>query len=183
MSASGYVRRGHRTVYENRWLRFEAHDITHPNGVPGEHGVIVVPHGSAVVALDGADVILTRQPRFAIDRVVVEVVKGGSAPGESPLAAAQRELREEVGVAAARWDDLGDAYEIPSIMEPPVRIFLARTLTAVKIELEDVESIEAVRMPFADALHAAACGEIVDAITVVALLRADHRLRSEAAAG
>jgi 8-oxo-dGTP pyrophosphatase MutT (NUDIX family) len=174
--SAGYVRRAHRTVYENRWLRFEAHDIVHPNGRPGEHGLIVVPDGTAVVALDGDDVILTRQPRFAADRIVIEVVKGGSDAGESALAAAQRELREEVGLVAERWDDLGDAHEIPSIMQPAVRIFLARDLTAVATDLEEVESIEPVRMRFDDALRAAGSGELTDAITVVALVRAAHAL-------
>ena len=182
MTGSGYERRSHRTVYENPWIRFEAHDIVHPNGRPGEHGVVVNPVASAIVALDGADVVLSRQARFAVDRIVLEVVKGGATPGESALAAAQRELREEVGFHAARWDDLGDAYEIPSIVEQPVRIFLARSLAAVPAEPEDVETIEAVRMPFADALQAAGSGEIADAITATALFRAAHRLREERAA-
>jgi 8-oxo-dGTP pyrophosphatase MutT (NUDIX family) len=171
MSEAGYTRRGRRVVYENRWIRFEAHDIMHPNGQPGEHGLVAVPPASAVVALDGDDVILTRQPRFAIDRIVLEVVKGGAAAGETHLAAAQRELREELGLIAQRWDDLGDAFEIPSIVEQPVRIFLARTLTPVASEPEDVESIDPVRLRFADALRAAGTGEIADAITVTALLR------------
>jgi ADP-ribose pyrophosphatase len=181
MSGAGYTRRAHRTVYENRWLRFEAHDIVHPNGRAGEHGLVVVPDASAVVALDGDDVILTRQARFAVDRIVLEVVKGGAAAGETHLAAAQRELREELGFVAARWDDLGDAYEIPSIVQQPVRLFLARTLTAVATDPEDIESIDAVRMPFAAALRAAGSGEIADAITVAALLRTAHVLATECA--
>ncbi len=183
MSASGFVRRAKRTVYENRWLRFEAHDIVHPNGMPGEYGVIVSPAPIAVVALDGDDVILARQARFAIDRVVLEIVKGGANAGESTLDAARRELREEVGFEASRWDDLGEGYEIPSIVERPVRLFLARSLHAVATELEDVESIDAARMPFAAALEAAATGEIADAMTAAALLRVAHRLRAEAPAG
>jgi 8-oxo-dGTP pyrophosphatase MutT (NUDIX family) len=129
--------------------------------------------------LDGDDVLLARQARFAIDRIVLEVVKGGAAPGESHRAAAERELREEIGLVAARWDDLGIAYEIPSIVEEPVRIFLARELRTVPTDPEDVESIVAVRLPFAEALLAAARGEIADAITGVALLRAAQRLEDE----
>jgi ADP-ribose pyrophosphatase len=179
MSESGYQRRNRRTVYENPWLRFEAHDIVHPNGRPGVHGVVVTPNASAVVALDGDDVILTRQARYAIDRVVLEVVKGGASEGETALQAARRELREELGAVAARWDDLGIAYEIPSIVQQPVSIFLARELTWVTSDPEDVESIDPVRMPFHAALRAAGAGEIADAATVTALLRAAHRLAGE----
>jgi 8-oxo-dGTP pyrophosphatase MutT (NUDIX family) len=181
MSESGFTRRSKRTVYENPWLRFEAHDIVHPNGRPGEHGMVVVPIASAVVPLDGDDVVLSRQARFAIDRVVLEVVKGGAAPGESALDAARRELREEIGLTAERWDDLGVVYEIPSIVEMPVRIFLARTVTPVAAENEEVESIDAVRMPFADALRAAGSGDIADAVTATALFRVAQRLADERA--
>jgi 8-oxo-dGTP pyrophosphatase MutT (NUDIX family) len=174
---SGFIRRAKRTVYENPWLRFEAHDIVHPNGQPGEHGVVATPMACAVVVLDGADILLTRQARFAIDRHVPEVVKGGADDGESPIACAQRETREEIGVTAARWDALGIAYEIPSIMQEPVHVFVARDVTHVPTELERVESIEVVRMPFLAALDAVASGEINDAITAIALFRAARFLR------
>jgi ADP-ribose pyrophosphatase len=176
---TGFIRRGSRIVYENRWIRFEAHDIVHPNGQPGEHGLVVNPGASGVVAIDGDDVILTRQARFAAGLTMLEIVKGGGETGESPIETAQRELREEVGMLAQRWDDLGDAYEIPSIVQTPVRIFLARELTPVPTDLEDVESIDAVRMPFVDAMSAAGDGTIGDAVTVAALLRAAHRMRAE----
>ena len=81
MSDAGYVRRAKRVVYENPWLRFEAHDIVHPNGTEGVHGVVVTPRASAVVLVDGDDVLLVRQARFAVDRVVLEVVKGGASRG------------------------------------------------------------------------------------------------------
>jgi ADP-ribose pyrophosphatase len=169
---SGFIRRAKRIVYENPWLRFEAHDIVHPNGAPGEHGLVANSGSSAVVAIEDGDVWLTRQARFAIDRIVLEVVKGSADDGESMLACAKREAREEIGVDAARWDALGIAYEIPSIMQEPVALFLARDLTHVPTALEHVESIEIVRIPFLVALDAVASGEIDDAITAIALLRA-----------
>jgi 8-oxo-dGDP phosphatase len=182
VSDSGYVRNSRRTAYENRWLRFEAHDMIHPNGQPGEHGVVVTPRASATVVLDGDDVVLARQARYAIDRVVLEVVKGGAEANEDPQAAAARELREELGLAAARWNDLGIAYEVPSIMKEHVSLFLARDISAVTSAPEDVETIVAVRLPFRDALRAAGCGEIADAVTGAALLRAAQLLEDERAA-
>ncbi len=173
------MRRARRTAYENRWLRFEAHDILHPNGQPGEHGVVVTPSASGVVLLDGADIVLARQARYAIDRIVLEIVKGGAEPGEELQAAAEREVREEIGVAAARWASLGTVYEIPSIMQGSVALFLARDLRPVAGEQEDVETIEAVRMSFRDAVLAAARGELNDAVTGIALMRAAQFLEDE----
>jgi 8-oxo-dGTP pyrophosphatase MutT (NUDIX family) len=176
VSETGYVRRAKRVVYENPWLRFEAHEIVHPTGVAGEHGVVVTPRASAVVLVDGEEVLLTRQARFAIDRVVLEVIKGGGHAGEDALACAQRESREEAGVIAARWTPLGMTYEIPSIVQEPVELFLGTDLSAAPLAPEEVERIDVVRMRFDDALDACADGRIDDAVTALALLRAHRAL-------
>jgi 8-oxo-dGTP pyrophosphatase MutT (NUDIX family) len=174
-----FQRRAKRTVYANPWIRFEAHEIVHPNGALGEHGLVVTPPASAIVVYDDGIVWLTRQARFALDRVVLEVVKGGAEPGENALQTARRETREEIGVEAARWDALGVAFELPSLVDHTVSLFLARDLRHVATAHERVESIETVRMPFADAVDAALGGEIEDAVTALALLRADRILRRE----
>ena len=176
MSETCYVRRAKRVVYENPWLRFEAHEIVHPTGVAGEHGVVVTPRASAVVLVDGDEVLLTRQARFAIDRVVLEVIKGGRHAGEDGLACAQRESREEAGVIAARWTPLGMTYEIPSIVAEPVELFLGTGLSPVPLPPEAVERIDVVRMRFDDALDACADGRIDDAVTAITLLRARKAL-------
>lgn len=175
--STGYRRTAHRVVYENPWVRFEAHAIVHPTGVPGEHGLIITPPACAVVVLDGTDVLLARQARFALDREVLEVIKGGRHPGEDAQACAVREVREEAGVVAARWDVLGEAYEIPSLVQDPVALFLARELTAAPLPPEAVEQIAIVRMPFDDALAACADGRLDDTVTALALLRAARVLR------
>jgi hypothetical protein len=138
MSGAGYVRRAKRVVYENPWLRFEAHDIVHPTGAPGVHGVVVTPRASAVVLLEGDDVLL-----------------------------------------ADRWTALGVTYEIPSIVQEPVELFLGTGLSPAPLAPEEVERIDVVRMPLADALEACADGRIDDAVTAIALLRAWHNRRTE----
>ncbi|HEV3085825.1 MAG TPA: NUDIX hydrolase [Candidatus Elarobacter sp.] len=166
-------------MYENPWLRFEAHEIVHPTGVAGEHGVVVTPRASAVILVDGDDVLLTRQARFAIDRVVLEAIKGGRHEGEDGLACAQRESREEAGVVAARWTSLGMTFEIPSIVEEPVELFLGEGLAPARLPPEAVERIEVVRMRFAEALEACVDGRIDDAVTAMALVRARAVLERE----
>ena len=179
MSTAGYVRRSKRVVYENAWLSFEAHEIVHPTGIPGVHGLVVTPPASAVVLVDGDDVLLARQPRFAVDRVVLEVIKGGRHDGEDGLACARRESREEAGVAAKRWVALGETYEIPSIVQEPVSLYLGTGLSPAPLAPENVERIDVVRMPLAEALDACARGRIDDAVTAIALLRARAHLEHE----
>jgi len=180
MRDTGYARGERRVVYENPWLRFEAHEMVHPTGVAGVHGVVVTPRASAVVLVDGADVLLTRQARYAIDRVVLEVIKGGRHADEDGLACAQRESREEAGVLAARWTALGHLYEIPSIVQETVDVFLGMDLSAAPLPPEPVERIEVVRMPLADAIDACVRGIIDDAVSAAALLRARAALRGAA---
>jgi ADP-ribose pyrophosphatase len=166
-----YVRRGHRELYRNPWLAVEAHDIIHPNGLPGEHVLVVSPQASAVVVEDRGDLLFTRQPRFGARRSVLEIVKGGREGDETALACAQRELREELGVMARSWTELGNLYEIPSIVSEPVTVFLAREIVVAEAEPESVESIEPVRMPVEAAIRGVEGGTIDDAVTVAALFR------------
>lgn len=160
-------------------MTIEAHAIVHPNGEPGEHVVVRVDVACGVVVLDGEDVLLERQPRFAADQVMLEIVKGAGLPGETPLACAQRETREEIGVVAERWDELGAVYEVPSIISGPVVSFLARGCAFVAPAPERVESIVPVRVPFVEAVEQARTGGIADAVSAVALLRAEAFLRRE----
>ncbi|HEY8314303.1 MAG TPA: NUDIX hydrolase [Candidatus Baltobacteraceae bacterium] len=168
---SGYQRRASREIYRNPWLAFQVHDVIHPSGATGEHGLVETPAASAAIVADDGDLLFARQPRFAVDAVMLEIVKGGADDGEDALACAKREVREELGVVAAQWESLGVLYEIPSIVREPVSLFLARGIEHVEAAPEDVETIELVRIPEAVAFAAAASGQINDAITVAALLR------------
>lgn len=171
MERDPYVRVSRRELYRNRWLSVEAHAIVHPGGASGEHLLVITPPTCAIVVEDGSDLLFARQPRFAAQRHVVEIVKGGAEENEQQLEAAQRELREELGVTARRWSKLGRLYEIPSIVGGCVAVYLARDLEFAPPEPESVESIVAVRLPIQEALEAAVTGEIDDAVTVASLFR------------
>lgn len=166
-----YQRLSSREVYRNPFLAVEAHEIVHPTGVTGEHALIVTPPCSAVIVADGGDLLFTRQPRFGAQAEVLEIVKGGAEPGESSLECAQRETREELGIVAVHWKELGRLYEIPSLMSSAIDLFVAHGIEHVDSEAEPIEEIELVRIPQDVAIAAAASGKINDAVTVAALLR------------
>jgi ADP-ribose pyrophosphatase len=175
MESDPYIRISMRELYRNQWLAIEAHDIVHPRGEPGQHVLVVTPRPSAIVVEDGDNILFARQARFGARRRVIEIVKGGCAAGESALECAQRELLEELGLAAASWIELGTLYEIPSIMSEPVRLFVASQVRHEKSNPEPSESIELVRMPAREAIAAAMGGAIDDAVTVAALFRYGSR--------
>lgn len=166
-----YQRLASKELYRNPFLSVEVHSIVHPSGVNGEHLLVLTPPCSAVIVADGGDLLFTRQPRFGAQADVLEIVKGGSEEGETPLECAQREAREELGVVASHWEPLGHLFEIPSIVDTPVELFLAHGIEHVDTAFEPVETIELVRIPEKVAIRAAASGQINDAVTVAALLR------------
>lgn len=166
-----YRRLERREIYRNAWVTAETHRIEHPTGVLGEHLLIVTPQSCGVVVEDDGDLLFARQPRFAAQRDVIEIVKGGADPGEAPLHSAKRELREELGITARAWSQLGTLQEIPSIVEPPIVLFVAQDLNFETPQPAAEEVIQLVRFKIGDALRAAIAGEINDAVTVASLFR------------
>ncbi len=97
--------------------------------------------------------------------------------GDEPAAeCARRELREEAGLVATRWDRL-EIVTIPSFCDERIDLFLARDLAAAPRELDHDEVIVVERVKFDDALAMVRSGEIIDAKTIVALHHAQAMLR------
>lgn len=173
-----YRRLRSREIYRNPYLYVEVHEVVHPNGQEGEYALLVSPPASAAIVADGDDLLFARQPRFGAQAEVIEIVKGGACEGEDPLTCAKREAREELGIEAVHWEPLGFLYEIPSLVNDPVQLFLAHGVEHVDREEDSLESVELVRVSADVAIRAAAEGKINDAVTVAALLRfALHRGR------
>ena len=166
-----YRRVSKRVVYRNPWVVVEAHDVIHPSGVAGEHVLVRTPAGSGVIVDDDGDLLFTKQMRFGSEVETIEICKGGAQDDEDALACAKRELNEELGLVASEWEPLGELYELPSIVAGSITLFLASSIEHVADDQDEIETIELVRVPAAQAIAAAATGTIKDAVTVAALLR------------
>ncbi|CAH0300618.1 NUDIX hydrolase [Microbacterium sp. Bi128] len=172
-----WTTRSSRTVYENRWIEVREDEVTGPDG-DGIYGVVRMQQPAVfIIALDENErVCLVELERYTTGRSL-EVPAGGT-DGEDPLVAAQRELREETGVTAARWEHLGRMNALNGIADAPEHVYLARDLKIVDAAASQrEEGIEAVRwVPFGDVLGLVADGEISDGETVAALAFAGIRL-------
>jgi ADP-ribose pyrophosphatase len=150
-----------------------------PNGLTLEMAVIRHPGAAAVVALDErGEVAMLHQWRHAIGDYVWEIPAGTRRPDENPRACAERELREEAGLAAAEWSRLGAIVTIPSFCDERIEIFLARGLRPAVAEHDPDEVIRVVRLSFGKTLEMIRAGEIVDAKTIVGFYRAQNWLAS-----
>ncbi|WP_159794693.1 NUDIX domain-containing protein [Puerhibacterium puerhi] len=167
--------RSSRTVYANPWISVREDAVVTPDGADGVYGVVEVRHPAVfVVALDDADrVLLVEVDRYTVGRSW-EVVAGGS-DGEDPLAAAQRELREEAGLEADDWAEVGRMDALNGICVAPEHVFLARGVRPAVggpelARTQQEEGIGATRwVPFADVVAMLAGGRLRDGETVAAL--------------
>jgi ADP-ribose pyrophosphatase len=151
---------------------------TLPNGVTLDLAVIRHPGASAVVALDSSSqVVMLTQYRHAIGGWLKEIPAGCRNGAETPRECAERELREEAGLEALRWDHLGAIVTIPSFCDERIELFLARDLSSANRELDLDEVIRVERVKLDEAFAMIRGGEIIDAKTIAALHHAQAFLR------
>lgn len=163
--------------FEGHIVTVEVEDVILPNGSRMAMEVVRHPGGAAVVALDERDrVCLLRQYRPAVGQWIWEVPAGKIDDGEPPLETARRELAEEAGLAAERWQALGSILSSPGILDERIHLFRAGGLKAVDHSPHDHEVFEVHWLAFDEALRRAESGEIEDAKSAAALMRtASHR--------
>jgi 8-oxo-dGTP pyrophosphatase MutT (NUDIX family) len=129
------------------------------------------PGAVGILAVDDSTVWLTRQPREVVGEAASLEIPAGKldVAGEPPLAAAQRELAEEIGQQAEEWSELFAFYTSPGFTDERVRLYLARGLSpAPDAQSQEDERIEIVRWPL-DQLDQA-ISQCEDAKSLVALL-------------
>jgi 8-oxo-dGDP phosphatase len=166
-----------RTVYTGHVLTLRADEVRMPGGGVKTREVIEQPGAVGIVALDeDGQVVLIRQYRHPVGERLVELPAGLlDVPGERAYRTAQRELAEEVGLTAARWDLLVDLQVSPGLSNEAVRVFLARDLSPVPaadryVGVDEETDLDVHRRPLDEAVGAIFAGEIQNSLAVTGLL-------------
>lgn len=164
-TASRYVHRG-------KVVSLRIDEVRLPDGRTATREVVEHRPAVCVVALDADDnVLLVRQYRLPAGETLLEIPAGKMDEGEDdPAAAARRELAEETGYVPGTLEPLGGFYSAPGFTTEYLHLFLATDLREERLDADDDEDIEIVRVPAAEAIAAAARGEYRDAKTLVGLL-------------
>ena len=157
-------------VFDGALLNVHRDTVRLPSGANAIREYIVHPGAVLVVpVLPDGRLVVERQFRYPLHRVVIEFPAGKLDAGESPLATAQRELTEETGYVAAQWTHLGLIHPTVSYSTEAIEFFIADDLTHVGQRLDDGEFLDVAEMTVAELLAALDRGDLTDAKTVAAL--------------
>ena len=139
------------TAWEGRITTVRVDRFRYEDGGEAEREIIVHPGAVAVVAHDGETLYLVRQPREAVDEEALLELPAGKLDeeGEGPLDTAKRELAEEIGKGARKWEHLTSFYTSPGFADEECHVYLATDLYDERAEADDTERIEIAATPIA----------------------------------
>ena len=181
MSENPWQTLGSRTVYANAWMRLREDTVIRPDGQHGVYGVVEMSPSVGVVALnDVNEIALVSQWRYTLGRMSLEIPTGGSeAADQGVLAAAQRELREETGLSAGSWRELGFIDNSNGVTNDVSHMFLATGLEAGADAQDPAERLALSWLPFGQAVDHVLSGSITESVSVAAILKVEALLRRD----
>lgn len=158
-------------VFRGGFLDVRRDTVALPNGQSTSREYVVHPGACVVIPLlDNGDVILEKQFRYPIGRVMIEFPAGKLDPNEDPLLCALRELREETGYTAFEWAYAGCMHLAIAYSTEVIHIYFARGLTLGERELDDGEFLDVFAAPAQQLIAWCADGTVTDAKTVTCAL-------------
>ena len=168
------IRTGSEEIFDGLILHVQRDTVALPNGNSAVREVI--RHIGAVCVipvLENGDVIVERQYRYPLDRIILEIPAGKlDAPDEDRLSAIQRELREETGYTAGSWTVLGDFHPAPAYSDEFITMYMARNLKKGDRHLDEDEFLDVYTVPLKELVEDVMAGRISDAKTQVCVLKA-----------
>ena len=161
-------------IFDGEVLHLVRDKILLPNGKTSTREMCLHVGASAVIPiLEDGRVIMERQYRYAQGREYLEIPAGKlNYSDEDPLLAAKRELREETGAVAKKWTYLGRIDTTPALMNEQIHLYLAEGITFGERELDYDEFLDVELIPLSTLCDMVTSGEIKDAKTQIAVLKA-----------
>jgi len=173
-SASKVRVESHRVVYRGPVFQVTSDRVREPGGMTVRRDIVRHPGSVVIMPVDDAGdeprVLLARQYRYAVQGDLWELAAGRIDEGEPELAAAKRELLEETGYTAERWQRALYFYVSPGFLDETMAVYLARGLRKGKAQPEEDEFIRKRFFPLSAAVRMVLTGKLKDAKTIAAVL-------------
>jgi len=161
------------TSYEGRAFSVRCDHLLTPDGKTVKYDIIQHVGSVILIPVDAdGEMYFVRQYRHAAQVDLLELPAGTLEPGEPPVDAAGREVREETGMAAEKLQEIGSFYLAPGYSTELMHVFLATGLSHNPLEPDADEYLSVEKMPVAEALRFAESGQMQDAKSLAALLLA-----------
>ena len=165
-----------KPVYANKWISVREDQVALPDGRTTVYGVVSCGECVGVLPfVDSETVLLVRQYRYVAGRATWEMPTGGVRAGETLEQAAQRELAEETGHGAQHLAHVSTYHTSKSVVDETAHLFLADGLQRSETAPDETEFIDVSAFPFDTVLRMVLDGDIVDSMTIVAVLLAARR--------
>jgi len=169
-----------KLVFRGPIFNITSEQVREPGGFVARRDIVRHPGSVVILPVDTAGptprVLLERQYRHAADGVLWELPAGKIDPGEAPLAAAKRELKEETGYTSARWSVALRFFVSPGFLDEFMTVFLAQRICKGEATPEDDEVITTHLVPLPKAVGMATNGTIRDAKTIASILWLERKL-------
>ncbi len=167
-----------KVAYDGKIISVEHWQVRLPDGREAFREVVKHLGAAAIVPVDQDEcVTLVRQHRVAVDRMTWEIPAGKlDFAGEDPFHCAVRELEEETGLRAGRWELLTRADTTPGFCTERIALYLATELSQHEAHADADEFLLIKRIPLKEAVDQVMAGELRDAKTALGILMAFHRL-------
>ncbi len=168
-------------VHDTPWIRVTHHDVVDPGGNDGFYSVIHFKGlAIGIVPLDEElNTWIVGQYRYPTKTYSWEIPEGGGDRKIDPLISAKRELLEETGIRADRWQKILEMDLSNSASDEAAIIYIARGLSFFEPEPEDNEELEIRKLPFSQLYTMVQNGEIRDSLTVAAVMKIQLMLSND----
>jgi 8-oxo-dGTP pyrophosphatase MutT (NUDIX family) len=162
-----------KKVYENKWIGLTEYQVINPGGGEGIYGKVNFKNiAVGVLPLDDElNTYLVGQFRFPLNEYSWEIPEGGGEPHEDPMESAKRELIEETGLVAHRWDLILKMHLSNSVSDERAVLYLARGLEQHTAMPEETEKLVVRKLPFEEAYRMVENGLITDSMSVACILK------------
>ncbi len=163
-------------VYESAWIAVNKHQTINPAGKPAIYSIVNFKNlaiGILPLSDDGYT-WLVGQWRYPLNDYSWEIPEGGGPLGEAPIETAIRELKEETGIVAQKFEEIMQLHLSNSATDEHAFVFLATNLTFEEAEPEETEDLKVKKVHINEAFEMVMKGEITDGISVAAIFKVKY---------